>query len=289
MEVKNLAIAIIGISIAWIMIGGALVPAVDSAIKTNMDVEQNPTYFFSAFKDYGGDVELTPTNSALIINGVENTTGFVVSSNYALEYSSGTNSYSFKMFSLEFGIKEGITGAYIHEDGTVTINIGDESYTTTEAPEFVFISDPNGTWGDFRNSSFHVSYGNTVYVTHTGNFNFGGVATNVYYSAKIERGIYTDVNAHILDTDTSEYVPADISISDEEIVEYSGNYGMHSSVMLNYNGESYKDLYAFVFAPIDYRVENEQQGIINSIFATIPLIVIAGLVMTGVYVFISRK
>lgn len=288
MDVKNLIMAVIGIAIAGLMIGAALLPAVDSATKTNMDVEQNTTIYFSALKDYGGEVEITPTGPALVINGVENPKGFIASSNYYLEYFAHSTWFDFKLYSKELGYISKVDSAVIHENGTVSITVDGVTQTTTTAPDWVFIPNPNGDWGNFRNTNLKVTYDQVVYSTHV--TYFGDNSTDgVLWSAKILNGVYLDIKAITFNTDPATNAPINLEIEDKKRTMNNGYYSMTSSAVLKWDDKKIQDNFAIVFAPIEYKVETQEQGLINGIFSIIPLVAIAGLIVSAVYIFISRK
>lgn len=290
MDVKNLIMAVIGIAIAGLMIGAALLPAVDSATKTNMDVEQNTTMYFSALKDYGGEVVITPTGQGLEINGVLYQKGFIASSEYFIQFFAHSTWYQCDLFSIELSKISSIDLITIHENGTITVVADEVEHSTTTAPEYVFIPNVNGDWGNYRATKYYATYGQTIYSMYNSIFTNGDVSNNVLWFAKMKDGKYYDSKAYLLNSESNTYAPTDLTIADRTDIAYNkGNYYTGTAVSLTWNDIQLVDAYDFVFAPVEYKVETQEQGLINGIFSIIPLVAIAGLVVSAVYIFISRK
>lgn len=291
MDVKNLIMAIIGIVIAGLMIGAALLPAVDSATKTNMDVEQNTTMYYSALKDYGEELVITPTGEGLVIDGESYATARITSDNYFISYFPHSTWFECNFYSLEYGKLSGVDLVTLHKNGTITVTIDETNYTTTIIPKFTFVTDKDGDWGEFRNTTLSVTYGQKTYACHIKGISSSEVPYDVFWSGEFINGVAISASAHTFSNDDSSIIAPidDFSIVDENITRENGHYDMHSSVKFTLGTSTYQDDFGYVFAPIEYKVETQEQSIVNSIFALIPLIASAGLVMAGIYVFISRK
>ena len=285
-NITNLiASAIIGI----LVISCVMIPIIDAGTKTNMDVSQNSTIYFNALKDFDGEVIVEPTGPALIVNGEAYTVGFVASSNYYVSYYSHTSWYDCVVYSVELGKVTGVDLMTIHEDGTITIVADDEELTTTVAPDYVFIPDVDGKWGSYRNANFNVTAGQVVYYQSVTNFGTTEAPEDVLWFAKMKNGKFYDLESYYLDSLENSFSETDMAITDKNVTIENMNYRIHSSIGGTWNGLTKNDSYAHVFAPILYYEETQEQSIINSMFALIPLIASAGLVMVGIYIFISRK
>lgn len=284
MKVRDVSTMIISAVVSIIVIVTVMVPLIDAGTKTNMDVEQNTTMYFSALKDYGGEVVITPTGPGLEIDGVLYEKGFIASSEYIIQFFQHSSWYQCDMYSVELGKISSIDLITIHEDGTVTVLSDEVEYSTTTAPEYVFIPNINGDWGNYRATHYYSTYGQTVYSMAMSVFTDGEESNNVLWFSKMKDGKYYDLNAYLLDSESNTFTPTDIAVKDRTDMTYNkGNYYTGTAVTVTWNDISFIDAYDFVFAPVEYKVETQDQGLINGLLWMLPIFTVIGMIIGILY------
>lgn len=280
MKVRDISTMMISAVVSIIVIVAVMVPLIDAGTKTNMDVEQNTTMYFSALKDYGGEVVITPANEGLEINGVHYGNGFIASSEYIIQFFPHSNWYQCDLYSIELGKISSIDLITIHEDGTITVIAEEVEYSTTTNPEYVFIPNINGDWGNYRATHYYATYGQIVYSMSSSTFTEGETSNSVLWFSKMKDGKYYDVGAYLLDSESNTYTPTDISIVDRTDLTYNkGNYYSGTAVSVTWDDITIIDAYDMVFAPVEYKVETQDQGLINGLLAMLPIFTVIGLVI----------
>lgn len=277
---------VIGAAIAIIVSASVLMPIINDASYEISDKENNTTMYFSALKDYGGEVIITPTGPGLEIDGILYPKGFIASSEYIIQFFPHSTWYQCDMYSVELGKISGIDLITIHKNGTITVVSDEVEYSTTTIPEYVFIPNVNGDWGNYRATHYYATYGQTVYSMANSVFTDGEESNNVFWFAKMKDGKYYDVNAYLLDLESNTVTSTDIAIKDRTDMTYNkGNYYTGTAVTLTWNDISFIDAYDFVFAPVEYAVPTEIQNSSISLLKVVPIFVIVAILLSFTVLF----
>lgn len=277
---------IIGAAIAIILSASVMIPIINDASYEISDKENNTTMYFSALKDYGGEVVITPTGPGLEIDGVLYEKGFIASSEYIIQFFQHSNWYQCDMFSVELGKISSIDLITIHENGTITVVAEEVEYSTTTTPEYVFIPNINGDWGNYRATHYYATYGQTVYSMSNSVFTDGEESNNVLWFTKMKDGKYYDSKAYLLDSESNTYTTTDLTITDRTDMTYNkGNYYTGTAVTVTWNDISFIDAYDFVFAPVEYAVPTEVQNSAISLLYAVPVFVILSISLAFVVLF----
>lgn len=299
MDVKKLVMGMVGIMICAVMIGGTLLPAIGSVTDENRTVfnsNLNSAPSIEVFENPTGNVtiEYTPGQGKAIINGVEYNTssydgnifwcdkGFIMSSN-----SSTLTNYYYGYIVDDEGKYDGtadttkITISIVNNDVTVTREGANITYTWNDC-KWVAYASPNATHKIISSgitTPYYISDDNDVigfaYInTDTlGGIDFKGTVANIHKTGENQNMILNKEKVEgyhdLYEVDNSkEYYldPAYLTNSDETVISPY-----------------------FYLVPYEIVAETEQGAVINMLFNTIPIVAVAGLVMAGIYVFISRK
>lgn len=268
---KRLIAVFVGLTVAVVMLASVLMPVLNDSAYEMSEKENNTTMYFSALKDYGGEVVITPTGPGLEIDGVLYNKGFIASSEYIIQFFQHSTWYQCDLYSVELGKITSLDLITIHEDGTITVVSDEVEYSTTTAPEYVFIPNINGDWGNYRATHYYATYGQTVYSMAMSVFTAGEESNNVLWFSKMKDGKYYDLNAYLLDSESNTFTPTEFAVTDRTDMTYNkGNYYAGTAVTVTWNGISFIDAYDFVFAPIEYSAPTDIEDRNNAILYAIP-------------------
>ena len=284
MNIKIVGV-LVGVTISIIMVGYVLTPVINDASYEISDKENNTTMYFSALKDYDGEVVIKPTGPGLEIDGILYPKGFIASSEYFIQFFAHSTWYQCDIYSIELSKISSIDLITIHKDGTITVIADEVEYSTTTAPEYVFIPNVNGDWGNYRATNYYATYGQTIYSMYNSVFTNGDVSNNVLWFTKMKDGKYYDTKAYLLNSESNTYTPTDITLADRTDMTYNkGNYHTGTAVSITWNDISFVDAYDFVFAPVKYAAPTEIQNSAISILKVIPIFVILAIVVSCVVI-----
>lgn len=277
---------ILGAAVAIIISASVLMPVINDASYEISDKENNTTMYFSALKDYGGEVVITPTGPGLEIDGELYNKGFIASSEYIIQFFQHSTWYQCDLYSVELGKISGIDLITIHEDGTITVVSDEVEYSTTTAPEYVFIPNINGDWGNYRATHYYATYGQPVYSMARSVFTDGEESNNVLWFSKMKDGKYYDLDAYLLDSESNTFTPTEFAVKDRTDMTYNkGNYYTGTAVTVTWNDISFIDAYDFVFAPVEYAAPTEIQNSTISLLKVVPIFVIVAILLSCTVIF----
>lgn len=294
MDVKNLVMAVIALSLGAVMIAGALLPAVGSAVVDEKVIINNGSVAYRASTEESADF-VGSTGTPTYTMG-ENTITMVQNGSSQIITSSNFVLTSLPNYVLRVNYID-INGVLVHElnvtDVSISIDNDNVEGTYTTAQGDAITIDIPINWGFWITTDtnaenvFYASYANSVicvnnlnqiyasnYVTTTGDFfeisdsvlKVNGVVndTLMFNPPKVEG--YTDFYRFTF-TENSEEL----------------------SFIVDNGGTDYTVHPYFIIVPKSIYVTPETNAAVVAMFESIPLIVVAGLVMAGVYVFITRK
>ena len=289
MDVKNLVMAVVGMVLAAVMIGGALLPAVSSAVDENTTKFNNPTVEYMMLEDgesYTASIVVTDGVFSVTING-ESYTNTVfdilhISDTSQITFNAGANIKPIVVALIDgvpTRVAECDSVTVNAMDGNIDITVVKANETTTYSTTYEWLvhSDKDGDYGVIRSANGRTLYFNNV---------------NQLYWSKIE-SVTGGINYYTLQN-------GEIMVNGESLtnVEYSGNTVLDNvtSVLMSSgnSGFSYQEdgnskVISWIIAPIEIIGHNDEFVPVLAMFNVLPLIAIAGLVMAGIYVFISRK
>lgn len=304
MKTNNIIVGIIGIMICAIMIGGAFLPAVNSVTKTydTFDNTKNALYEMNAVDNDSNytfiwyadtpDIALVNGESVKLASGTilcsigETSVRFVDGSSKKIQIFGTTDNYAVASTDAGATLTISITGGeYTYSSSGIA---ADFSVTEPIADGYVIVPKGAGsfvmkapTQGAYVNQDSEIVGMGVTIIGSSWNVGFSGVGT----------------------------------INGIEITQYSGgtNYTI-GPVTINYDAvNNYEDLYTItdyqfdVTNPTDSSVthitysyfivpakvtadlSNPVDEPIRAMLGVLPIVAIAGLVMAGIYVFISRK
>lgn len=293
MDVKNLIMGVIALSLGAVIIAGALLPAVASVADDQHEYYNNSAGQYSSIANDTVTLTLTydeSNNEIYTVNGanvplVDNYTDLILSTNVAL-ISVGTDTGAIRnalaYYDGTSNRIENITSAtvtlspnnvaieWVKNDTTDSVTLAiDWGFYATETGDYRTAYMP---WDIYINNIDQV-YGASWLVQYSKFFSFAGdkvICDGVEYDANVTM---TPVNG-VVDVFT---------ISQRS---YSQGYNF----VVNFIGTDYTVGPYSVIVPAE--IEGDKTGysdVIVSLFNVLPIVVIAGLVMAGIYVFISRK
>lgn len=291
MKINNLMMGIIGIVVCAIMIGGALLPAVGSAndvLKTGANNVDGISYIM--LNDSNETVNVTYTNetSTLNIDGEE----YVNDEESGYTYGAVIYSDSFYVlgganFGFTFWCPDA-TAAYAYNDWTLTLSGGTYTFnhatsgTFTGTYDFCYVANPNGDYASYLltdGDKIRIDAGDKIaYTKLQANYNINLISP----MDKVAQ----NYNASVYVLEDNNWVRYDATVS--PTIEYNDmGYYEISPGTATYNGTTI-GLDTFI-APIEYHYVSDENSGAYALFNVIPFIAIAGLIIAGIYVFISRK
>ena len=299
MNVKNLVLAVVGMVLAAVMIGGALLPAVGSVLDDERTIVNNAIYSSNYAiiedpikDDLSLDMSYTYGNTTAIVNEetipIGQYNSFLVLSDVCL---------------VQVGLADGnnrVAGV-----GDTSITIIDNTYTSvnvivTGSTISVKVNGTNPIEKTYTNAKW------IAYADNDGNYKLmnrgNGGGTDTVYVNDISQ-IYgaTTISVNNLgwasfkgDTLTVGDTTYKMSLTSQstsytDVISFINGDGYHvdPNEFTNTNGSLVVPYYFLI--PDKIIGHTEQQAVISALFNVVPLVAIAGLVMAGIYVFISRK
>lgn len=290
---------LIGIMVCAIMVGGALLPAVSSALDNERTIVNN-AIFSSNYaiiedpisEDLSLDMSYTYGENTAIVNGetvpIGQYNSFLVISDVCL---------------VQVGTADGnnrIAGV-----GDTSITILDGTYTSVNVTVTgsTISVEVNGT------TPIEKTYTNAkwiAYADNDGNYKLmnrgnGGGTDTVYINdiTQIYGSTVISVNnvgwaSFKGDTMTAGDTTYKMSLTSQsteykDVISFTNGNGYHVDSNEFTNADSSLVVPYYFLIPDKITGHTEQQAVISALFNVVPLVAIAGLVMTGIYVFISRK
>lgn len=293
MDIKNLIMGVIALSLGAVMIAGALLPAVASASDDQHEYYNNAVGQYSKIVsdevtlEYVANVsEFTYTFS---VNGVIQTTQpayndvLFATSAAMLKVAKATGSLSSYLI------------WYTEESGSRRIDAPTNVTATLTPTNISFTVTPVN--GNVESFTIPIDWG--FYAVTTGEYRAvwdpydvkindidqvysvnWAATTNKFFSANGE-DVYYD----------GQMIKADYDLTPvSSVVDVFNLKSGDFTVTVDNNGESYTITPFNVIVPVE--IIGDKSGysdVISSMFAVLPIVVVAGLVMAGIYVFISRK
>lgn len=294
MDVKNLVMAVIALLLGAVMIAGALLPSVASVTDDNIDVFNNSLVSAPSVSIYDNHtgvttIEYIPGESNLSINGEE----------YDLSIYDGNMFWSDKGYvivSQSISLPDQYYGRVVDDNG---IHSGTSATTKlTIVIENMNVTITRDGAGDTYNLG---TCGWVAFADPVGNYKIisGGLSTGYYISSDNEILGYTyfdnvggaDYRGTMLNFHDDENVGS-MTIIKEKVEGYTDLY--HVSRYNDYKISAESTVLGgrspyFYLVPYEVEATTELGAIVNPLFGIIPIIAVAGLVMAGIYVFISRK
>lgn len=295
MEKNKIVMASIGIMICVILIGGLLMPVIDSAIdneKTIYNNDENGRYSVL----YDSELEnLNATITAPSLGTALNVTVGEESYSYPIEFGRYSMIMCDKLFiriesaSLEIHTTEGLVRAdsitfpltVSIVNGVVTVS-DSASYTITVTPEeWVFIPNMNGKY-------------ESVFRTH-GSYYLNAL-DQVYYTTYISTN---DLGLVTGNGNTAKYVstgaPIDIRFIDVETINpyvdliYVDMLDCQLNPDVAVNSDGTPIIPNIYMVPISVIAHTAQNNTLIGLYSAIPLVAIVSLIVTGIYVAFGRR
>lgn len=300
MDVKRLVMGMVGIMICAVMIGGALLPSVASALVVSGDPVTYYNDDFYTFREVqDGDelvieryliegqkaVKMSLNGEDVPLNRVY--TPIVISDGIMVNIypASNASTISYRMVKDNPTNESQFWGAM--SEGTVTISFDDGTFTFTMLPSN---SDPltftvSCDWGYIAcplNDSTHIA---------------SAVSDNAYVregTIPILCASITTPATMIYQDNTGEFGISNPDVTGAPIYTYSkvdettDVYTLNVRVSLTLDGVTTESDAGVFLVP--YEVNgHKDSGVAYSLMNVIPIVAVAGLVLAGIYVFISRK
>lgn len=302
MDVKNFVMAVVGMVLAAVMIGGALLPSVASAVDDERTIYNNGenlrySELFSGSSSIS-DLNITLyvssfTNDELKItnNGVESTINpanyqgtLIMCDQLNIRWDPGNGNVRLSSASdplnilTQNALVAPLTISIVGGNVTVTDSA---DYTATVTPtKWLFIPDENGLWETVlsTDSGVYINSLDQIYfstIITTGNVGFIDGHNGVASSYSGESYTWTFENM--------ERVAGYVDLYRVNITDFRFSDNMPH----NADGSEIIPFQLIVPRYIDAHTSNNLAA--SALFNALPLIAIAGLVLAGVYVFINRK
>lgn len=296
MDVKNLVMAVVGMVLAAVMIGGALLPSVASATETERTFSNSEESLF-----YMEKIENLTNYSFSWVHGSKT----IVVNDETMTLPTNPNSYTLVCVTDDMAIRfvdnatamqvigetlatSGSTGIYVTvENGNLTLNNGVATITKDNANGFVIMPTPASHVMKSPNQSAYILTSSELLgmgissiegVWNVG-FSISGTINNLTVTQ------YSGTNAYDVKniTTSSSEVRGFVDLINIESISFDVENSTSS-----YSGSV---LYNYFIVPTEVTAElvDKPTNTIISLFSVIPLVAVAGLVMVGIYVFISRK
>lgn len=292
MDVKNLVMAVVGMVLAAVMIGGALLPAVASAIDTQQEKVNNNSLFYRNMTEediiFISDVSetgFTMNGEALDIPSGWGSQQIITSDALVFSMDATKNShvvhvlingvaYQYNATLLNLTLSEDkIVGTITTETETINIDVPINwcfAYSNDKTDWVLYKAYDTSTIAINNVNQLYsanwISTTSEFFAFHGRDLKVNGVANNSLILNPILQDGYKDYSK----------------------ILYSGT-STDCSFVVDNNGTDYTVHPYYIIAPKSISVVSESNALIVAMFEVLPIIVIAGLVMAGIYVFISRK
>lgn len=291
MDVKNLVMAVVGLVLAAVMIGGSLLPAVSSAIDVESEKINNSTNFYRSA--VGSDnIEIIGDNTGTLTISGESyvmagtltqifiTSDFDIYMNQAgrivVSYYDGTNGAELdNVQSFNATINDMVVNATFIDSESVTHTIANLKVEWA----FIYTNDINAGWAFVTAGT-----STTINVNDLSQVYISGYNTNAgkFFSVN---GANISLNGAIGGTITYNEVKVDGYTNYERFTISSTN----PIISIPTDGDPITIRPYYLIVPSEISVISDVNAPAVAMFSVLPLVAIAGLVMAGVYIFISRK
>lgn len=298
MNVNRIVMGAIGIMIAVVMIAGAFLPAVNSAMDNERTIVNNDisNSNYSIIKDTADETHTITWDVGSTNMIVDDNMSVVVGPyNSYMVISDKIAVFVNRQTTISYMAVPNINQNFAEDVTKITVNINGSSITLTTdgaVPVNVTVSDVswyalpdnNGTYklAQQPNSDdgrvYYLNSLNQIYALININTNNTGVVSISDGIATLPNG--TKVNMFSDAVDDERYTDL-ISIS-----RYKGFY-LDTEYLVNSDSSSIAPY--FMLVPTKVIVHTHEQASIQAMFSVLPIIGVAGLVIAGVYVFINRK
>lgn len=285
MDVKNLIMGVIALSLGAVMIAGALLPSVSSAVDNTRE------YYNNSFPTYA---ELNEEDITISFSGVDGykvndesistvTYARLIMSDKLIAYRSGnTCLVDYWLNDSLVRVSNGQSFTITVSGGTTTVSVvnsGGDTVTNVIDCDWMYYAN---NIGDYRMYQIDNSNSYTVNINTTADLVALCWTNNAIYSLK--DGVVA-INGTAAGAFTADLVPRDGVIGVNTI--FVSNNPATSKLLFDIDGT----LYGVNALLVPYEVFGTKENMagVEPLFNAIPLIAVAGLVMAGVYVFISRK
>lgn len=299
MDIKNLVMAVVGMVLAAVMVGGALLPAIGSAGKVSYTNDYGSMANYSD-TNWSATFSTDGTTATWSVDGVDQTefrmskagrVFLVMSDEFTLFFDQNVSGgvpvggISYKKNNVSIGVNNILSCDVSMTDGVITCTsiIGGETSTPiTTNSNWVFVAKDLGEYRSFNLSNFTSAKIYYTSINQIYGVNYVGTTGNVWFSFNGNNVKYGDTSLKM-------------NITSEKIGEnvYSSTVNTTSSdwqFTVDNNGSDYSvNPYVWI---VPYRVTGYADGFtisVNAMFGALPVVAIAGLVLAGIYVFISRK
>lgn len=284
MDVKNLVMVVVGMVLAAVMIGGVLLPAVGSVDDSNHITYLNDKMHAKPYSDLkSGDVVRSEDMANLYVNDELITRSNIMGENYVK-----TSSFLFTGNSLIRMSPDGNSISYIQNITSFTLTMtGDMSATidgvNSNGPFNVvfenigwgYVATNTGEWAE----PYYYSPG-LIYINNV---------NQIYGCGPVDgNSQFYNFNGSTLRLGTIvQNTPIAFNLTDESNGVYSFSPALNGDVVATTDGGVTFDVRNFI-VPISVESDELVKGA-DGIINIVPIVSVAGLVMAGIYIFISRK
>lgn len=311
MNVNKIVMGAIGIMVAVVMIGGAFLPAVNGALHisepiTEYNIGTKQTYrevktgdVFQLVSTYdevtAKKTDVWTLNGETVVNSSSDTFSWnvgIISDSFWINILSSGNASSASWYAIK---SDGITPTYVGASSsqpnvtwritvgsdTISWTYNGEGATTTTAPipytwAFVPCSIKDGRYMSSIIADSTIPIVNNIEdIVLCGTYSTGELDTCYYY---YKGETYVNISGYTGENTT-------------ELTLHNGTYDLYDATIkfAVSNGTTTEEFTPFR-ALVPYEVNGySDEGVIHSMISILPIVGVAGLVIAGVYVFISRK
>lgn len=298
MKANNLIMGIIGIVVCAIMVSGALMPAVSSAISDNQTIYNNnitndPTLYVDRDMTTSYVIEYVPGNNYITIDGkdlsISTYGGNVIWSSAGYLLASTDSSLTNYLYGYLVNSTGAINGVetttkivvnVVNDDITITFEGTGTTYNLNDCDWIAYPSE-KGTHkltSSSRTSPIYINSIDDVLGTFYVNTQTYGLVSFIGENGTRVNGDAVNMVINAVKDDTYR---------DLYVLNDGASIYLDPAIITNSNGTNVVPY--FYLVPYEVTTETENGHIINVLFNVIPIISIMGLVMAGIYVFISRK
>lgn len=311
MKINNIIVGVIGVMICAIMVGGSLLPVVSNVTATS-DTYINEGYY--TMDKLSSDDEITlywiaSVPNILKINGIDydlsglkemsHGSSIFVNGNGVLRAFVGEDTFMFRSHQSDgyFSVNDSDTTNYIDLTLTTTRMTGTISSGGTVSEKTVtyqgdvYILNPNG------NGAYTMKYGNeSAYVKADSPICLAGLTYYTRDLGFILTGTVESLTPHMFYGPTGT-AASDITIHSNESKNHVNLYTIDkvtftiTSTSEDNTPISTLATYSYFIVPTEVTADRTMpmDSTIANMVSILPIVAVAGLVMVGIYVFISRK
>lgn len=295
MDVKNLVMGVIALSLGAIMIAGAFLPSVASALIVSGDQieyenaqDVNAPQHYSRLNSYDVSITVTANDYTVIANGVDIVKQVggqqpIIMSDSMVCLMSAVASPALVITTIFVDDDRLIntpTGTATNIDisfngGRWTYTEGDTTYSGTYS--WVFGVDPDGEYVTVA--------GNRAFYANSSTINKDVVYCGYYDTGTLDTGYYTYYDGRLVTTKYDGELTRSVTTVDgtTDIVNVS------NTVVTVTDGSTTEEFTPYRCLVKEVAEGHKDSGPMYALMGALPIVVVAGLVMAGIYVFISRK